>query len=169
MNRNASSMICPTAIIKGNVTLGSGCILHPQASIIAEGGAIEIGDNNIIEEYAVIYFRPSPEPNAPKVMRIGSNNIFEVRSRIEATTVGNANVIEIGAQLQSLSTVGNGCIIGIRSIVPSQTNVPDGTIMFGNGPRRRNGVGTEEHHKALQERHLDALRKILPQFHALVK
>eukprot|EP00002_Diphylleia_rotans_P021515 TRINITY_DN4185_c0_g1_i3.p1 TRINITY_DN4185_c0_g1~~TRINITY_DN4185_c0_g1_i3.p1 ORF type:complete len:111 (-),score=10.71 TRINITY_DN4185_c0_g1_i3:21-353(-) len=57
MNRNASSMICPTAIIKGNVTLGSGCILHPQASIIAEGGAIEIGDNNIIEEYAVIYFR----------------------------------------------------------------------------------------------------------------
>ena len=48
------SVFCHEAVIKGNVTFGEGCIVHPGAQILAEGGDIIMGDFNIVEEYARI-------------------------------------------------------------------------------------------------------------------
>ena len=48
------TVICFEAVIKGNVTFGEGCIVHPGAQILAEGGDIIFGDYNIVEEYARI-------------------------------------------------------------------------------------------------------------------
>ena len=41
-------------MIKGTVHFGEGCIVHPGAQILAEGGEIIMGDFNIVEEYARI-------------------------------------------------------------------------------------------------------------------
>ena len=51
-------MFSHEAIIQGAVTFGEGCIVHPGAQIVAEGGDITIGDYNIIEEYARILNKP---------------------------------------------------------------------------------------------------------------
>ena len=48
------SVFCHEAVLKGNVTFGEGCIVHPGAQILAEGGDIIMGDFNIVEEYARI-------------------------------------------------------------------------------------------------------------------
>ena len=47
-------MFCHEAVIKGNVIFGEGCIVHPGAQLVAEGGDIILGDYNIVEEYARI-------------------------------------------------------------------------------------------------------------------
>ena len=54
----AKSVISAEVILTGKVTFGEGCIVHPGAQILAEGGDIIIGDFNIIEEYARIVNQP---------------------------------------------------------------------------------------------------------------
>ena len=47
-------MFSQEAKIVGNVHFGEGCIVHPGAKILAEGGDIIIGDYNIFEEYSQV-------------------------------------------------------------------------------------------------------------------
>lgn len=47
-------MVCKEIKVKGQVSFGSSTIIHPGVTIIAEAGPIEIGENNIIEEYVNI-------------------------------------------------------------------------------------------------------------------
>lgn len=81
--------------LRGDITIGSGvphldpslmigqltrftdpgCILHPKCTIVASSGPIVIGNNNIIEEQAVIVNR------SKCVMQIGNDNHFRVGSR----------------------------------------------------------------------------------------
>ena len=57
-NAPVKSVFCHEAVIKGNVIFGDGCIVHPGAQILAEGGDIILGDYNIVEEYARIVNQP---------------------------------------------------------------------------------------------------------------
>lgn len=43
--------------LKGNITVGSMTVIHPKATIIAEAGPVLIGENNIVEEQALIIHR----------------------------------------------------------------------------------------------------------------
>ena len=63
MSFNISNIKCEKATIQGKVTFGKGCIVHPNAQIIAEGGEIIFKDFNIIEVifkyifiYIILYF-----------------------------------------------------------------------------------------------------------------
>ena len=81
-------------MIKGNVTFGEGCIVHPGAQILAEGGDIILGDFNIIEEYARIVNQPRKDQAGnvvKRTMRIGSYNSFEVGCVIESSEIGDMN------------------------------------------------------------------------------
>ncbi|XP_066996946.1 dynactin subunit 6 isoform X2 [Anabrus simplex] len=84
-----SVKIAPGAAeMRGDVTIGSNNVIHPQSIIIAEAGPIVIGSNNVIQERAVIINRQ------PQVLRIGHNNVFKVDSHSEALRFGNNNVLE---------------------------------------------------------------------------
>lgn len=48
------AMVCKEIKVKGQVSIGASTIIHPGVTIIAEAGPIEIGENNIIEEYVNI-------------------------------------------------------------------------------------------------------------------
>lgn len=48
------AMVCKEIKVKGHVSFGASSIIHPGVTIIAEAGPIEIGENNIIEEYVNI-------------------------------------------------------------------------------------------------------------------
>jgi len=48
------AMVCKEIKVKGQVSFGASTIIHPGVTLIAEAGPIEIGENNIIEEYVNI-------------------------------------------------------------------------------------------------------------------
>jgi dynactin-6 len=56
-NISKGAVVCVEAEIMGNVTIGTGTVVHPKAKIIAEAGPIIIGENNLIEEQVVIINR----------------------------------------------------------------------------------------------------------------
>ena len=47
-------IVCKSAVLVGDISIGSGTVVHPFARIIAKTGPVVIGDNNIIEEMAEI-------------------------------------------------------------------------------------------------------------------
>jgi carbonic anhydrase/acetyltransferase-like protein (isoleucine patch superfamily) len=47
-------VVCQEALLQGEITIGAGTVIHPKAQILAEAGPIVIGENNLVEENAVI-------------------------------------------------------------------------------------------------------------------
>lgn len=91
-----NAVVCTECELKGDITIGTGTVIHPKARIIAEAGPIIIGNYNLIEEQCeIINARdPSSGPHTESVMIIGNLNVFEVGSRCHALKVGDNNVFE---------------------------------------------------------------------------
>ncbi|EPQ26915.1 uncharacterized protein PFL1_05550 [Pseudozyma flocculosa PF-1] len=107
-------VIAQDAELRGEISIGSGTVIHPRAVVYAQQGPISIGSNCIIEEMAAIVNR-RPEP-----MQIGDDNLFEVGSRIEAAGVGSSNTFQVRCKVASTIRVGSYCNIGAGcSVVPT--------------------------------------------------
>merc|ERR1711935_1310335 len=70
-----SSVVCVEAELLGDIEIGERSVIHPKARIIAEKGSIVIGNDNLIEETAVI------KNVNEETLYIGNENIFEVQSQ----------------------------------------------------------------------------------------
>lgn len=53
LNIDPTAIIAEGSLIKGRVTIGAGCIIHPNATIIGHS-PVELGENNVVEEQAII-------------------------------------------------------------------------------------------------------------------
>lgn len=113
-------IIAQDADLRGEISVGSGTVIHPKATILALQGSISIGSNCIIEETAVIVNRSS------NPVKIGDNNLFEVGCRIEAASVGSHNVFEVrsrvahNVKIGSYSVIGAGCTVLPKPITDDQ-------------------------------------------------
>lgn len=54
---HSKAIVCQDVELKGDITIGSGTIVHPKATIFAVAGPIVIGSGCIIEESAIIVNR----------------------------------------------------------------------------------------------------------------
>lgn len=104
-------VIAQDADLRGDISVGSGSVIHPKATVLALQGPISIGSDCIIEETAVIVNRRSTP------LKIGDCNLFEVGCRIEAASVGSYNVFEMrskvaqNVKIGSYSVIGAGCTV----------------------------------------------------------
>ncbi|KAK4047709.1 hypothetical protein OIV83_005217 [Microbotryomycetes sp. JL201] len=112
--------------LRGDITIGAGCVLHPRATIVAVSGPIVLGSNNIIEEQAIIVNR------SKTVMDIGNDNHFQVGSRVESPKIGSHNVFDIKSRTAFNVSIGSHCHIGPGCVVlPS----PFPPAFVAGGPR----------------------------------
>jgi len=156
--------VCTEASIIGDVTIGSGTVVHPRAQIIAEAGPIIIGDNNLIEENSCIINRHKPENEKSATMNIGNDNVFEIACKCEALLIGDSNVVESYAIVGPDVELTTGCIIGTMCELVTQETLPPNTVIVGRDCHRR--INAEK--PALQTSQLEYLRKVLPNYHYLV-
>jgi len=157
------SIVCQETEIVGEVTIGAGTVVHPKASIIAEGGPIIIGANNIIEEHVTI---KNPKSANYVTLTIGTNNMFEVASHISCN-VGDNNLFETRCTAAKGVTIPNGCTIGAGVTLQDQQVLNDNTIIFGVTNKTHQVKNAQETHIALHSRQLDVLWKTLKNFHHL--
>eukprot|EP00048_Salpingoeca_helianthica_P023868 m.27849 g.27849 ORF g.27849 m.27849 type:complete len:167 (+) comp9045_c0_seq1:155-655(+) len=146
----------PQTVIRGQLTIGAGCVIHPTATIIADG-PIVIGANNTIEELVTIINK------GPDTMRIGDGNVFEVGSRIEASSLGNNNVVEPKATVGPGATLQDNCHIGASCTVYSGETLASQTIVYGADNAHR--VEPSYVKPSMYDEQLAHLRRALPSFH----
>lgn len=183
-------VVAADADLRGEISVGSGTVIHPKATILALSGPISIGSNCIIEETAVIVNRRSTP------FKIGDNNLFEVGCRIEAAAVGSYNVFEVRSKVAhnvsvgSYSVVGAGCTVLPKPVGEGELEglfdeehggeggegegrevfeaLPDRTVVYGSESKRRlwSGEGAQQQ-AALHAKHLEYLRDAIPRVHKL--
>ena len=64
------------------VSLGAGTVVHPNAQIIAEAGPIIIGDNNLIEEQALIINRQDVQADMAISVNYTDNNSHKTSIKV---------------------------------------------------------------------------------------
>ena len=129
---DTSAYVAPNATICGNVTIGKNARIMFGAQIIAENSPIQIGENCIILENAVVratYEHP---------VRIGSNTLIGPHAHIAGCVIEDNVFLATGTSVFHGAIVKRGSevrvngIVHLRTIVPENTIIPIGWIAVGD-------------------------------------
>jgi|AntRauTorcE11897_2_1112592.scaffolds.fasta_scaffold02418_10 UDP-N-acetylglucosamine acyltransferase len=130
--------IGPHVVIEGNTTLGDFCQIFQFASVGSapqdqkwEGTdtRLEIGDNNIIREYATI--QPGVEQFGG-LTSVGNNNLFMASSHVgHDCQIGDNNYFTNSSALAGHITVGNFCIVGGLAAIHQFSRLGDHCFLGG--------------------------------------
>lgn len=138
------ALVCEECKLRGDITIGSGTIIHPGATIIAEAGPIIIGDNCLIEEQVKIMhklpFDHKEKEKTTPVLIIGSYNVFEVDCTVESPKIGNNNVFESKCFVGNKVTVSNGCTIGAGCKITEEQILKENIVFYGAKCMMREGL-----------------------------
>jgi len=127
-----TAYVAPTATICGDVVVGANARIMHGASIIAEGGRIEIGTCCIILEHAVVR---STERYST---RIGKHCLIGPHAHLVGCTVEDQVFIATGAAVFHGAHLGEGsevrinAVVHIQSRLPRSETVPIGWVAVGD-------------------------------------
>jgi carbonic anhydrase/acetyltransferase-like protein (isoleucine patch superfamily) len=127
-----SAYVAPTAVICGDVTIGTESRVLFGAVVTAEGGPVSIGEQCIVMEQAVV--RGTRRHPA----RIGNHVLIGPRASLSGCTIEDRAFIATGATIFNGARVGvqaevrvNG-VVHVRSVVPDDATVPIGWVAVGD-------------------------------------
>jgi len=132
---NQTTYVAPNAVICGDVVIGRNCRIMFGAEIIAENSRIEIGDNCIILENAVI--RGAKDYS----VKIGDNCLIGPHAHIVGAYIEDNVFIATGASIFHAARLMKGSEVQINGVVHIKTKldensvVPIGWIAVGNPAR----------------------------------
>ncbi|VDM95325.1 unnamed protein product [Thelazia callipaeda] len=155
------AVVCKEAVLEGDITISSGTVVHPTAIIRATNGPIIIGENNNIEETAVI---ENLSTNG-ETLTVGCDNVFEIGCVVHALKIGDNNVFGVRSQVGLHTIVTRGCSVGTNCTSTLQEELPENTVIYGKNNNRR----VAKHPPQLQISQLEYLRKAFERYHYLVK
>jgi carbonic anhydrase/acetyltransferase-like protein (isoleucine patch superfamily) len=146
-----SAYVAPTATVCGNVRIGPGCRILFGAVLTAEGGPVELGENDVVMENAVLRgTRQDP-------LRLGAHCLVGPRAYLVGATIADEVFLATGATVFNGAQVERGCEVRIngtvhlRSRLSAGTTVPIGWIAVGD-PARILPPGQHEEIWAVQQR-----------------
>src|SRR5260370_19774145 len=127
--------VAPSAVLSGEVRVGSGsCIMH-GAVLAAEGGPVDIGANCVIMENAVL----RGTQRHPLIM--GDHVLAGPHSHLTRCVIADEVFIATGAMvfngahLARASSIALGGAVHIGCIVPPLTRIPIGWVAVGDPAR----------------------------------
>lgn len=122
----ADSFVHPTAVIIGEVRIGSGCFIGPSAVLRADCGPITIGDGSSIQDNATVHVDPGAKVDVGRNVIVGHNVV------IHDVTLHDECVIGMGAVLLANVVCGTGVVVAAGSVVKQGMNIPAGKLVIGN-------------------------------------
>lgn len=135
--------VAPTARIYGKVKVGANSSIWDGVVIRGDMAPIEIGENTSIQENTVVHV----DTDVPT--RIGNNVTVGHGSVIHGATIGDNCIIAIKSAVLNHAVVGDFSIIGAGAIVMERKEIPSHSIAFGI-PAKVVKVVTEEIEKDIQ-------------------
>lgn len=120
---NESGYIAPTATICGNVKIGQNSVIMHGAAVIAEGSGIEIGDNCIVLENAVL------RSTLHHRLKIGNNILIGPNAHVVGCIVEDNVFIATGASVFHGAKLRTGCEVRINGVVHIKTEIPENGVV----------------------------------------
>ena len=126
------------AVVKGDVTLGDDASVWYNATIRGDSNPVVIGERTNVQDNAVIHVELTHPVNIGKNVTIGHGAI------VHGCEIGDNTLIGMGAIILNGAKIGKNCIIGAGALVTQNTNIPDGSLAFGNPAKVIRQVTEEE-------------------------
>jgi len=130
--------VSETALVIGDVRVGSNCYIGHGAILRGDYGSIEIGDSSAVEEGVIIHAPPE------ETSWIGENVTLGHGAIIHSKSIGDFAVIGMGAILSIWSEVGERSIIAEGAVVKMKQKLPGGVVVAGNPARVIRKVSDED-------------------------
>ncbi|MEA2319115.1 MAG: hypothetical protein QOD44_3304 [Solirubrobacteraceae bacterium] len=117
--------LAPTAVLIGDVVVGSGASIWFGAVLRGDFGAIEIGAGTCVQDNAVIH----AAEDLPT--RVGANVTVGHMAMLEGCDIADGALIGMGAIVLQRASVGERSLIAAGAVVGEGTQIPAGVMAAG--------------------------------------
>jgi carbonic anhydrase/acetyltransferase-like protein (isoleucine patch superfamily) len=124
--------VAPTAVLCGAVRVAAGARVLWNAVLVDDGGPVELGEQTIVMEHALLRGR------AEHPVRIGANVIVGPHAHVNGVVVGEGAFIATGAALFPGARIGAGAevringVVHVNSVLAERAVVPIGWVAVGD-------------------------------------
>lgn len=120
-----SVYVAPSALIVGDVIIGEGSSVWPNAVIRGDTDTITIGRHTNIQDHVTVH----ADHNIPT--KIGDHVTAGHAAIIHGATVGDYVIVGINAAVLNRSRVGDYSIVGAGAVVVEGSEIPEGSLAVG--------------------------------------
>jgi carbonic anhydrase/acetyltransferase-like protein (isoleucine patch superfamily) len=120
-----SAYVHPQATVIGDVTIGDGTSVWPQAVLRGDYGRIVVGARTSIQDGAVIHCTERRHTH------IGDDCVIGHLAHLEGCTVEDGALVGTGAVVLHQVVVRTGALVGAAALVPNGMEIPAGAIAVG--------------------------------------
>jgi gamma-carbonic anhydrase len=127
-----TAYVAPNAVVCGDVVVGEDCRILFGAVVTAEGGRVELGDQVIVMEQAVVRGRQG-HPT-----RIGRNSLVGPHAHVNGAVLEEAVFLATGASVFPGARIGAGAevringVVHVNSVLAAAAVVPIGWVAVGD-------------------------------------
>ena len=114
------------SVVIGKVTIGEDSAVWYNAVVRGDETPITIGKQTNIQDNAVLHGDEGHPVTIGDGVTIGHGAI------VHSCTVGSNVLIGMGAIILNDAVIGDNCIIGAGALVTQRTQIPAGSIVYGN-------------------------------------
>lgn len=110
------------AVVSGDVTLGEDVSVWHNAVLRGDSGKITVGDRTNIQDGCILHEETT----------IGADCTVGHGAIVHGCTVGNGCLIGMGSIILNGAVLGDGCLVGAGALVTGKTNAPEGSVLLGS-------------------------------------
>jgi carbonic anhydrase/acetyltransferase-like protein (isoleucine patch superfamily) len=118
--------IADNAVVIGSVILEEGASVWFNCVIRADNDVVTIGENSQLQDGCVVHV----DPGHP--LTLGKNVSVGHMAMLHGCTVGDGSLIGIKSVILNDAKIGKNCLIGANSLITEGKEIPDGSMVMGS-------------------------------------
>lgn len=134
-----SAWIAPTAVVIGDVALGSGSSIWYGAMLRGDVHYIRVGERTNVQDLAVVHVSRGTHPCI-----LGAGVTIGHGAIVHGCTVEDDCLIGMGAVVLDGAVIGRGSLVGARALVTKDTIIPPNHLVLGSPARAVRELTEEE-------------------------
>ena len=134
----AGTYVSETALLIGDVRIGSRCYIGHGAILRGDYGTIDITDEVTVEEGVIVHAPPG------QCCSVGKGAVFGHGAIIHAKSVGENAGIGMGAILSVYSSIEYESVVAEGSVVKRGQTIPGGIIVAGNPAKKMRDISEKD-------------------------
>ncbi len=139
-----SAYIAPNATVVGKVILAERSTVWFGATLRGDNETISIGAHSNVQDSAVLH----TDPGFP--LSIGVNVSIGHQAMMHGCTVGDGCLIGIQSIVLNGATIGKGCLVGAGALITERKVFPDGCLIIGSPAKAVRELTAEERENLLK-------------------
>ena len=130
--------IAPNATVIGSVVLENNASIWFNVVVRGDNDVITIGENSQVQDGSVLH----TDPGFP--LTLGKNVSVGHMAMLHGCTIGDGCLIGIKSVIMNGAVIGRNCLIGANALVAEGKVIPDGSLVLGSPGKVVRQLNTDE-------------------------